>query len=523
MVQFPRWQMILVVLVLLAGLAFAAPNLLEERSAEDLPSWIPHNQLNLGLDLQGGAHFLLEADIDSVVRQNQENLVDGIREALRSGSQRIGYRELGIFGKEVGFTLIDPALIDTVRDRLEELTFGMLVSVSDEGRFRISLTPEQERELRNSILQQTVEILGIRVNEMGLTEPSIQRQGEDRVLIQLPGVADTERAKRNIGETAKLTFRFVEESIVPGVDRIPAGAEVVPASEAERAEGRSSYVLRKRVIVSGENLVDAQPSFQDGQPVVTFRFDTVGAKRFGTATQENVGRVFAIVLDGKVISAPVIREPILGGSGQISGTFTVQEVQDLALLLRVGALPAPLTYIEERSVGPGLGADQIRAGQIASILGLIFVIIFMAVSYGSFGLMADVALLANLALILGALSGLQATLTLPGIAGIVLTIGMAVDANVLIFERIREETRNGRGPVTAIDAGYRRAITTIIDSNLTTLIAALLLFIFGSGPIKGFAVTLSIGLMTSMFTAIMLTRLLVVTWLRRRRPQALPI
>jgi preprotein translocase subunit SecD len=257
--------------------------------------------------------------------------------------------------------------------------------------------------------------------------------------------------------------------------------------------------------------------------VVSFRFDSVGAKRFADATQKNVGELFAIILDGEVISAPVIREPILGGSGIISGSFTVQEVQDLALLLRAGALPAPLLILEERTVGPGLGADSIRAGEIASILGLIFVVIFMAASYGIFGLVADLALIANLVLLVAALSVLQATLTLPGIAGIVLTIGMAVDANVLIFERIREEMRIGRGPVTAIDVGYRRAITTILDSNLTTLIAAVLLFYFGSGPVKGFAVTLSLGIMTSMFTAIMVTRLLLVTWLRRVRPQALPI
>ena len=523
MVQFSRWQVILVVVVLLAGFVLAAPNLMSTEDAEALPGWVPSNQVNLGLDLQGGSYLLLEADIETVVREHQENLVDGIREALRSGASRIGYRDLGVFGESVGFTLLDPEQADEARLRIADLTQEMLVTNSD-GEFRVALTDQQDRELRNNILEQTVEILNIRVNELGLTEPSIQRQGVDRVLVQLPGVADPERAKDVIGTTAKLTFRFVEESIVPGVDRIPAGSEVLPTSETNDAgEPLQRFVVRKRVMVSGENLVDAQPSFQDNLPVVTFRFDTVGAKRFGNATQENVGRLFAIVLDDKVISAPVIREPILGGSGQISGTFTVQEVQDLALLLRAGALPAPLTYIEERSVGPGLGADSIRAGKIASVLGLVFVIVFMALAYGGFGLAADVALAVNLVLILGALSGLQATLTLPGIAGIVLTIGMAVDANVLIFERIREEIRNGRGPVTAIDAGYKRALTTIIDANLTTLIAAVLLFVFGSGPIKGFAVTLTIGLCTSMFTAIMLTRLLVVTWLRRGRPQALPI
>jgi protein-export membrane protein SecD len=283
------------------------------------------------------------------------------------------------------------------------------------------------------------------------------------------------------------------------------------------------YVVKKRIMVSGDTLTDAAATFQDGQPVVSFSFDSVGAKRFGDATKENVGRPFAIVLDNTVISAPVIREPILGGRGVISGQFTVQEVQDLALLLRAGALPAPLTILEERTIGPGLGADSIEAGKIASILGFVFVVIFMAAVYGLLGAMADVALVVNLVLILAVLSGLQATLTLPGIAGIVLTLGMAVDANVLIFERVREEVAGGRGPVTAIDAGYRRAMSTIVDSNLTTLIAALLLFQFGTGPIKGFAITLAIGLVTSMFTAIMLTRLMVVVWLRRWRPQQLAI
>jgi preprotein translocase subunit SecD len=278
-------------------------------------------------------------------------------------------------------------------------------------------------------------------------------------------------------------------------------------------------------MVSGDTLIDAQPSTDSrtNEPVVTFRFDTAGAKRFGSATSKNVGKLFAIVLDRKVISAPVIREPILGGSGQISGSFSFQSAQDLALLLRAGALPAPLTILEERSVGPGLGADSIAAGKIASIIGIILVVVFMVAAYGLFGFMADIALIVNMVLILGALSFLQATLTLPGIAGIVLTIGMAVDANVLVFERIREEVRSGRTPISSIDAGYSRAFTTIIDANLTTLIAALLLYAFGSGPVRGFAVTLSIGIITSMFTAIMLTRLMIVIWLRRTKPDVLPL
>jgi preprotein translocase subunit SecD len=283
------------------------------------------------------------------------------------------------------------------------------------------------------------------------------------------------------------------------------------------------YLVRKRVMVSGENLVDAEPTFQQGEPVVSFRFDTVGGKRFGDATSKNAGHLMAIVLDGKVISAPRIREPILGGTGIITGRFSVAEAQDLALLLRAGALPAPLTILEERSVGPGLGADSIAAGKIASVVGLVLVVVFMILAYGLFGLMADLALVVNMILIAGALSVLQATLTLPGIAGIVLTIGMAVDANVLIFEYIREEIRSGRTPISAVEAGFSRALTTIVDSNLTTLIAAVLLYSFGSGPVRGFAVTLAIGIVTSMFTATMLTRLIVVTWLRRTKPQTLPV
>ncbi|NQV54972.1 MAG: protein translocase subunit SecD, partial [Rhodospirillales bacterium] len=285
------------------------------------------------------------------------------------------------------------------------------------------------------------------------------------------------------------------------------------------------YLVRRRVAVRGDRLVDSQPSFdsRSGQPVVSFRFDTLGAKKFGAVTAANVNKPFAIVLDREVITAPVIREPILGGSGQISGNFTTENARDLALLLRAGALPAPLTILEERTVGPGLGHDSIAAGKVASIVGLVLVVVFMVITYGRFGIYADIALAANMVLILAALSALQATLTLPGIAGIVLTIGMAVDANVLVFERIREEVRAGRTPISAVDAGYSRAITTIIDANLTTLIAAVILFMMGSGPVKGFAVTLTIGIVTSMFTAIMLTRLMVVFWLRRKRPSELPI
>ncbi|MFQ5985423.1 MAG: protein translocase subunit SecD, partial [Alphaproteobacteria bacterium] len=376
-------------------------------------------------------------------------------------------------------------------------------------------------------VEQSIEIVRRRIDETGTREPTIQRQGEDRILVQLPGVDDPDRIKGLLGKTAKLQFRLVDvgTSVADALQgRLPPGSELLEADDEVDAAGRPRlYVVRKRVIVGGDRLVDAQPTIQTNLPVVSFSFDRVGARKFGAATTENVGRPLAIVLDNKVISAPVIREPITGGAGIITGNFTVQETTDLALLLRAGALPAPLTILEERSVGPSLGADSIRAGKFAAILGLVLVVAFMTTGYGLFGLAANVALILNIVIIGGVLSLLQATLTLPGIAGIVLTIGMAVDANVLIFERVREEVANGRTPFSAVDAGYRRALTTIIDSNVTTFIAAILLFGLGSGPVKGFGVTLAIGIATSMFTAVMVTRMVIVLWLHRRRPRLLPI
>jgi len=469
-----------------------------------------------------------------VLVEQLESLADSLRTGLRK--ERIGYTGLKVASRSVSFKLRDPGQREAARTMVADLVaqsftsapsaglFGgggsggpdFATEIADDGTFTLSLTEQAMQSRRIAAVEQSIEVVRRRIDELGTREPTIQRQGTDRILVQLPGVRDPERLKKLLGTTAKLTFRFVNEGA--GVDRVPAGSEVLPSDDGTR-----SYVVRKRVIVSGENLVDSQPTFDQGLPVVSFRFDSVGARKFGKATQENVGRLFAIVLDGKVISAPVIRSAILGGSGIITGGFTVQSANDLAVLLRAGALPAPLIVLEERTVGPGLGRDSIEAGKLASIIGIVLVIVFMVVAYGLFGVLANIALFVNLALLLALLSVLQATLTLPGIAGIVLTIGMAVDANVLIFERIREEVRAGRTPISAIDAGYRRAMTTIIDSNLTTLIAAVLLFQFGTGPIKGFAVTLSIGIMTSMFTAIMVTRLMVATWLRRRRPQALPI
>jgi preprotein translocase subunit SecD len=342
------------------------------------------------------------------------------------------------------------------------------------------------------------------------------------VLVQVPGLQDPARLKELLGKTAKLTFRMVDLSATPDPGRVPPDSELLYGT---KAENNQPYLIEKRVVVSGEDLTDAQPGFDQrtSEPIVTFRFNSNGARRFAQATQENVGRPFAIVLDNEVISAPVIREPILGGSGQISGNFTIEQANDLAILLRAGALPAPLTIIEERTVGPGLGQDSIEKGKLAAYVGTLMVVIFMFLTYGLFGLFANIAVAINVAMIFGVLSLLNATLTLPGIAGIVLTVGIAVDSNVLIYERIREEVRAGKSAIMAIDAGFTRALATIMDSNITTFIAAAVLFYIGTGPVRGFAVTLGIGIITTVFTAFTLTRLIVATWVRLRRPRVVPI
>jgi preprotein translocase subunit SecD len=528
MIYFARWKIILVAVVLALGFATAAPNFFAQKTLDTVPSWLPAQKMSLGLDLQGGSHMLLEVDVGTVLRERLDSLVDSVRTELRKA--RIQYQGLGIEGNGITVTVRNPADAEKARDILRTLDGDTTTTLAEGGRLSMVLKPEAIRARRLGAVEQSIEIVRRRIDETGVREPTIQRQGEDRILVQLPGLEDPERMKRLLGKTAKLTFHLLDEqhSVAEAqAGRVPPGSRLLPGIEEQAARGRPPlYLVQKRVMVSGDTLVDAQAGFDSrtNEPVVNFRFDSVGAKRFGDTTSKNVGRPFAIVLDGKVISAPVIREPILGGTGQISGGFTVQAARDLALLLRAGALPAPLTVLEERTVGPGLGADSIEAGKLASIIAAIAVMAFMVVGYGVlFGVLANVALVLNIVLIIGALSLLQATLTLPGIAGIVLTMGMAVDANVLIFERMREESRLGRTPIAAIDAGYTRAITTIIDSNLTTLIASVILYFLGSGPIRGFAVTLSIGIITSMFTAVTVTRLMIVLWLRRARPKILPV
>jgi preprotein translocase subunit SecD len=543
MINISRVQVIIIVLVCLLGLFFAAPNLVSKETDKQIPGWLPSQQFNLGLDLQGGAHLLFEVNMQPVIDDQFKDLVGRIRSTFRSSDWRIRYVQPRVNEKQQTVTVRlimpdDPAKAQEARDKASRALRSIIRDVSssgnlfsggsqryeftiaDNGLVTIRFTQAGVRELRNRVLDQSIEVIRRRVDETGTKEPTIQRQGDDRILVQVPGVKDPEQLKTIIGTTAKMTFHLVDHSVEPGPNmKVPPGSELLPSED----KGESKVLVYKEVALDGSHLVDAGQSFQDGRPVVTFRFDTEGSKKFCDITRRNLKKRFAIVLDNKVLSAPSIEGVICGGSGIIYGNFTVQSATNLSILLRAGALPAPLKIVEERTVGAELGADSIEAGKLASAVGLVLVVVFMFLAYGRFGLMADVALFFNLVLIAAALSLLQATLTLPGIAGIVLTIGMAVDANVLIFERIREEVRAGRTPMSAIDTGYRRALTTIIDSNLTTFIAALLLFLFGSGPVQGFGVTLAIGLATSMFTAIMVTRLFVIMWWRRKRPATLPI
>jgi preprotein translocase subunit SecD len=524
MLHFAKWKAILTLATCLIAVAFALPNLLTREQADALPSWLPHRQINLGLDLQGGSHLLMEVDTATVVRERLEALMDSMRDELRKA--RIRYQDLGIVESAVTVRIPDTTQVEQAREILRKIDPDATLQETTDSQFRLALSEEAVRQRKSAAVEQSLEIVRRRIDETGVREPSIQRQGADRILVQLPGVDDPQRIKALIGKTAKMTFHLLDERADISeslAGRPPPGSIVLPLLDRHAPGQQRRVVVNRRVVVSGESLVDAQPTFQNGEPVVSFRFDTAGGRRFGEATSQNVGKQLAIVLDDQVISAPQIREPILGGSGVITGGFSVAEAQDLALLLRAGALPAPLKVLEERTVGPGLGSDSIRSGVLAGIVGSICVVAFMIIAYGTFGLIANLALVVNAIILVAAMSALQATLTLPGIAGIVLTIGMAVDANVLIFEHIREEVRTGRTPVAAIDSGFTRALTTIIDSNLTTLFAAGFLYLFGSGPVRGFAVTLGIGIIASMFTAVTLTRLIVVAWLRRYRPRALAI
>ncbi|HWK43083.1 MAG TPA: protein translocase subunit SecD [Stellaceae bacterium] len=525
MLNFPPWKVWTVIAVTILGVILAAPNFASRKTLDGLPSWLPKQQVSLGLDLQGGSHLLLEVDLKGVTQERLNGVLDGARAALVKA--KIGYANLAINGDAVTFTLRDQDRKGDIPQLAKDIDSDLAATVQPDGQVALKFTDQSLVARQTAAVDQSIEIIRRRIDETGTKEPTIQREGADRIVVQLPGIDDPERVKALLGRTAKLTFQLVDTNVSPEDARsgkLPPGSELLPAADAAGRSGTpSQYVVRRRIMVGGDTLTGAQATFQNNEPVISFKFDSNGARKFGDATRENVGKPFAIVLDGKVISAPVIREPITGGSGVISGSFTVQSANDLALLLRAGALPAPLVILEERTVGPDLGADSIRAGTIASLVAVSLVAIFMVLFYGLFGLFADIALVFNLALLLGALSLLGATLTLPGIAGIALTMGMAVDANVLINERIREEIKAGRSVISALDTGFKRAVATIVDANVTHLIAGSLLFILGSGPVKGFAVTLCLGILTSLFTTLLLSRLFVVWWLKRTRPQAIPI
>ncbi|MBL24101.1 MAG: protein translocase subunit SecD [Rhodospirillaceae bacterium] len=520
MLKFPTWKKVLILVVCGLGVLYSLPNFFKEGTFDLGSDWLPGKRMNLGLDLRGGLHLLMDVDVDSVFKQQMENLKSTVRIALRAAKARSS--GIAIRGNSVLFKLNDPNKIDAVRERLRENVGNLEFDVDDNGAFEISYSQQFRIDQKEDILNRTVEIIRIRVDPDGTLDAAIQRQGEKRILVQVPGGDETikERFK-----PAKLTIQKVNrmQLCTEAPKRARGGTQILRSDDTAEGGAPICYTVEKRVRVGGEHVTDAAATYHENRPAVSFRFDTVGARRFCRASRENVNRQLAIILDSKVISAPVINEPICQGNGVISGNFTIKEAQNLALLIRVGALPAGVTFLEERSVGPGLGRDAIEAGKTASIIGFVLVLIFMVVVYGRFGIMADVALFVNVGLLVALLSALQATLTLPGIAGIVLTVGMAVDANVLIFERIREELLSGRTPMNAVEAGYSRALVTIIDSNLTTLIAAVLLYAFGSGPVQGFAVTLTFGIITSMFTAIMVTRLMVVTWLRAKRPTEMMI
>ncbi len=477
-------------------------------AAKYFPSWI--RPIPLGLDLKGGAQLLLEVDTNTMMREKSAQLYEETRSALIDRDKGVvRFSNLRNVDGTVSFVVRDEADVSKAKGRLKSV-LGNSVDIDSDGRtITLSYSDKQREEMVSDALTRSIEIVRRRIDALGTKEPSIQTQGGKYILIQLPGVDNPEHIKELIGQTAKMTFHLVNEN-VPAEQvtsgRAPAGTEFMPYMDAPEQK----VAVYSRVEVSGENLKDSQADFdQNNMPVVSTVFDATGARRFAKLTTEHVGERFAIVLDGNELSAPVIREPIPGGRGQISGGFTLQGAKDLAVLLRSGALPAPLSVIEERTVGAGLGADTIEQGKIGSAVGVLFVLIFMIFFYRGFGLIADIVLLVNLAMIIGVSALFGATLTLPGIAGIVLTLGMAVDANILPFERIRDEVRAGVPTLRAIDIGFHRSMKTVLDGNLTNLICSLILFQFGAGPIRGFAVTLSIGVVTTLFTCLALSKVLI--------------
>jgi preprotein translocase subunit SecD len=555
MLNLPRWQVIGIIAITVLAALFALPNLLPGRVLGVLPGWYQQSRINLGLDLRGGAHFLLEADLRSVLNERLTNLSDSVRGELRK--QQVGFKDVTVQGGAVVVVLREEAQRAKATEAIRTVDPSLAVSGAGDT-IQLAFSNQDLVRKKKEVIDQSIEILRRRVDETGTIEPTIVRQGDDRILLQVPGIKDTTDLKRKINQTAKLTFHLVNEDVAQTGQNVPANlpptTSLVPTREGmqalrattpkvwediQSANPRPSpeQICRryqppclpvfKRVIVGGEDLDDAKATFeqqQGGRPIISFTFNTAGGRAFCNATRQNIGKRLAIQLDNEIISAPVVQSAICGGSGIITGQFTTQQTQEQSLLLRSGALPASLAIIEERTVGADLGADAIRDGTIAAVVGTILVAVFMFAVYGPiFGGFANLAMLVNLLLVFAGMSILGASLTLPGIAGLVLTVGMSVDSNVLIYERVREEKALGRSPFSALATGYERAMSAIVDANLTTLIGGVLLFGFGSGPIRGFATTLTLGLITSMFSATIFTRMLLALWVRWRRPTELVI
>jgi protein-export membrane protein SecD len=533
--QVSLWTRLVTLIIVVGGILIALPNALNDNIRAKFPKWLPSQTVNLGLDLQGGSYLLLQVDFDQVTKDKAEAMMGDIRASLRKA--HIPLTDLASKGDTVSVRVTDPSRLADARKVLQDVNPAVTGSVMAVGGkqydmtepgnsvFSLHMTDAYKTMTRQQVMDQSIEVVRRRIDALGTREPTIEKSGDDRILVQVPGLQDPAQLKAILGKTAKMTFQLVDEQANPNATVAPIGDDILPQMNENKTAQLPPIVVQRRVMVSGDRLTDASPGFdqQTGQPIVNFRFDSVGARQFADVTKEHVGHRFAIVLDKQVLTAPNILNAILGGSGYITGSFTTQTANNLAILLRAGALPTPLSIIEERTVGAELGADSINAGRYSAIAGLILIAVFMVLRYGLFGFFADIALTLNVVLLLAALSLFGATLTLPGIAGIVLTMGMAVDANVLIFERIREEQRNGRTMLASIDTGFRRAMATIIDANTTHLIASLVLFELANGPVKGFAVTLGVGIITSFFTSVMVTRLIVIAWLNAVRPRTLTI
>ncbi|MBV8971206.1 MAG: protein translocase subunit SecD [Sphingomonadaceae bacterium] len=532
MLGFPRWKVWTILATLVVGVLLAVPNFVPEPTLKQVPSFVPRSTLNLGLDLRGGSYIMLEAATSDIAKQKLDSLEEIARTELTDADGGgVRFRDLGILGNAVSLTVTDPTQLDRAVETLRKVTrpVGNLtgqrdvdVAVVDGNRVTLTPTDAGITAATNSAMEQAVEVIRRRIDELGTREPTIVRQGDNRIVVQVPGLQDPSALKALLGKTAKLEFKLVDTEADPAA--VAAGTQPPGDQILQYSDRPGAVAVKRRALITGDQLVDSQVGQdQNGAPAVTFRFDATGGRRFAKATQENVGKPFAIILDNKVISDPRINEPILGGSGIISGSYTTETANQLAILLRSGKLPVELKVVEERTVGPDLGADSIRAGSLAAGAAVVAVALLMIVTYGRFGVYSVVALVLNMFLIIGVMSVLGATLTLPGIAGLVLTIGAAVDANVLINERIREEARKGRGVVASVEVGFRDATRTIWDANSLNIIVAIIMFLFGSGPIKGFAVVLSIGIATSVFTAVTVVRLMVSRWLARARPKALVI